>query len=77
MEPIKEEVHCKETLCRICASCTELLIPIFEGEGLENNISDKIHKYLPIQVEIFYRTALYSLSRLIFWNNASYVFVYR
>lgn len=58
MESIKEEVHSKETLCRICATCTELLIPIFEGEGLENNISEKIHKYLPIQVKILFSTAL-------------------
>ncbi|XP_026283064.1 uncharacterized protein LOC113209639 isoform X5 [Frankliniella occidentalis] len=50
VEPVKEEVHSRNSLCRLCACYTQLLIPIFESEGLENSLSDKIEKYLPIQV---------------------------
>ncbi|XP_076637570.1 uncharacterized protein LOC143349863 isoform X3 [Colletes latitarsis] len=37
-------------LCRICANIGHHLIPIFEGEGLQHNLCNKIHKYLPIHV---------------------------
>uniref|UniRef100_A0A1B6DME8 Zinc finger protein 865 n=1 Tax=Clastoptera arizonana TaxID=38151 RepID=A0A1B6DME8_9HEMI len=37
-------------LCRICANSSEYLIPIFEGEGMENDLDLKIKKHLPIQV---------------------------
>ncbi|XP_048508636.1 zinc finger protein 808-like isoform X6 [Athalia rosae] len=37
-------------LCRVCANSSDHLIPIFEGEGLEHDLSSKIHRYLPIQV---------------------------
>uniref|UniRef100_A0A1B6DXQ8 Protein krueppel n=2 Tax=Clastoptera arizonana TaxID=38151 RepID=A0A1B6DXQ8_9HEMI len=37
-------------LCRICANSSEYLIPIFEGEGIENDLDLKIKKHLPIQV---------------------------
>ncbi|KAG7297710.1 hypothetical protein JYU34_018427 [Plutella xylostella] len=37
-------------ICRTCATVTEFIIPIFHGEGLQNNLADKIHKHLPIQV---------------------------
>lgn len=37
-------------LCRICANANDHLIPIFEGEGAELDLSSKIFKYLPIQV---------------------------
>ncbi|CAG9789560.1 unnamed protein product [Diatraea saccharalis] len=37
------------TVCRTCATVTEFVIPIFNGEGLQNNLADKIHKHLPIQ----------------------------
>lgn len=38
------------TVCRTCATVTEFVIPIFDGEGLQNNLAEKIHKHLPIQV---------------------------
>lgn len=37
-------------LCRICANANDHLIPIFEGEGAELDLSSKILKYLPIHV---------------------------
>ncbi|XP_003491381.2 zinc finger protein 121-like isoform X3 [Bombus impatiens] len=37
-------------LCRICANVNDHLIPIFEGEGLQHDLCNKIHKYLPICV---------------------------
>jgi hypothetical protein len=37
-------------LCRICANDSDKLIPIFAGEGLEHNLSNKIHSYLPLKV---------------------------
>nr|XP_031833468.1 gastrula zinc finger protein XlCGF57.1-like isoform X4 [Nomia melanderi] len=37
-------------LCRICANTNDHLIPIFEGEGLQHDLSNKIHKYLPIHI---------------------------
>jgi len=37
-------------LCRICANANDHLIPIFEGEGAEHELPDKILKYLPIHV---------------------------
>ncbi|XP_046591738.1 zinc finger protein with KRAB and SCAN domains 8-like isoform X1 [Neodiprion lecontei] len=37
-------------ICRICANTNDYLIPIFEGEGLEQDLHNKIHRYLPIQV---------------------------
>lgn len=39
-----------QMLCRVCGTIPETLIPIFDREGLENQILDKINKYLPIQV---------------------------
>ncbi|XP_029055768.2 zinc finger protein 70-like isoform X1 [Osmia bicornis bicornis] len=37
-------------LCRVCANTNDHIIPIFEGEGLQHDLCNKIHKYLPIQV---------------------------
>ncbi|XP_047358626.1 zinc finger protein 432-like isoform X2 [Vespa velutina] len=37
-------------LCRICANVNDHLIPIFEGEGMEHALCNKIHKYLPIHI---------------------------
>lgn len=37
-------------LCRICANANDHLIPIFEGEGAELDLSSKILTYLPIHV---------------------------
>ncbi|XP_053613548.1 zinc finger protein 846-like isoform X2 [Plodia interpunctella] len=45
-----ENVQDFSTVCRICATTTDFLIPIFEGEGLQNDLADKINKHLPIQV---------------------------
>ncbi|CAH1637977.1 unnamed protein product [Spodoptera littoralis] len=46
LENVKDFSH----VCRTCATITEFVIPIFAGEGLQNNLADKIHKHLPIQV---------------------------
>ncbi|KAH9642335.1 hypothetical protein HF086_009699 [Spodoptera exigua] len=45
LENVKDFSH----VCRTCATITEFVIPIFAGEGLQNNLADKIHKHLPIQ----------------------------
>ncbi|XP_052756518.1 zinc finger protein 583-like isoform X2 [Galleria mellonella] len=45
-----EDVLDFSTVCRTCATITEFVIPIFQGEGLQNNLAEKIHKYLPIKV---------------------------
>ncbi|KAL6444825.1 hypothetical protein ACFW04_002099 [Cataglyphis niger] len=37
-------------LCRTCANTCDNLIPIFEGEGAEHDLSNKILKYLPIHI---------------------------
>lgn len=37
-------------LCRVCANPNEYLIPIFQGEGIENDLQSKIRKHLPIEV---------------------------
>ncbi|XP_077275208.1 uncharacterized protein LOC143904411 isoform X4 [Temnothorax americanus] len=37
-------------LCRICANASNHVIPIFEGDGAEHDLSSKIIKYLPIHV---------------------------
>jgi len=37
-------------LCRICANASDHMIPIFEGDGAEHDLSSKILKYLPIHV---------------------------
>ena len=47
---VKEESQNKDSLCRVCASCTQLLIPIFDGEGLENKLPEKMKKHLPVQI---------------------------
>lgn len=38
-------------LCRICANSNEYLIPIFDGEGTENDLELKIKTHLPIKVK--------------------------
>ncbi|XP_075983018.1 uncharacterized protein LOC142981190 isoform X1 [Anticarsia gemmatalis] len=45
-----DDVKDFSNVCRICATVTELVIPIFSGEGLQNNLADKIQKHLPIKV---------------------------
>ncbi|CAG9565781.1 unnamed protein product [Danaus chrysippus] len=47
-----ENVEDSPNICRICATVTDLVIPIFEGEGLQNNLAEKIHKHLPIKVSV-------------------------
>lgn len=37
-------------LCRVCGNKNDNLIPIFQGDGLANNLAEKIHSYLPIKV---------------------------
>jgi len=38
------------TLCRLCAHSSDLLVPIYEGEGIKTQLADKIASYLPVQV---------------------------
>lgn len=50
-----DKIEIKETitwtdLCRICATVNDQLIPIFEGEGVDHDLSNKILKHLPIHV---------------------------
>ncbi|KAM3959282.1 uncharacterized protein ACR2FA_006585 [Aphomia sociella] len=45
-----ENIEDFSNICRTCATMTALVIPIFDGEGLQNNLAEKIHKHLPIQV---------------------------
>ncbi|CAG2055409.1 unnamed protein product [Timema podura] len=47
---IQVETFSKNQLCRLCANSDYYMLSIFEGEGLEQEIEMKIHKYLPIQV---------------------------
>ena len=37
-------------ICRVCGSDRDTLVLIFDEEGVENAIEDKIEKYLPIKV---------------------------
>lgn len=37
-------------ICRICLSISNLQIPIFKGEGLEQELYGKIKKYLPLNI---------------------------
>ncbi|XP_067216271.1 zinc finger imprinted 3-like isoform X2 [Linepithema humile] len=46
----KEETLAWTQLCRICANATDQIIPIFEGEGVQHDLSNKILKYLPIHI---------------------------
>ena len=39
-------------LCRICATFSDCLLPIFEDEGVEHELESKIHKHLPIKVRL-------------------------
>ncbi|CAB3249573.1 unnamed protein product [Arctia plantaginis] len=45
-----ENVDNFSNVCRTCATITQLVIPIFTGEGLEHHLAEKIHKHLPIKV---------------------------
>lgn len=49
--PDKEVILWNE-ICRVCANSgsDKEFIPIFSGEGLEHNLSSKIHTYLPMTV---------------------------
>lgn len=39
-----------ERTCRTCAVSSNLTVPIFSGEGLQNDLIEKIHQHLPIKV---------------------------
>ncbi|XP_014355941.2 uncharacterized protein LOC106708870 [Papilio machaon] len=60
-------------VCRTCAAVTEFVVPIFIGEGLQNKLADKIHKYLPIQVseeDVLPQVVCYQcVSTLISWHD--------
>lgn len=46
-EPIKMRT---EFFCRVCASTSEELVPVFGEQGLELQLLEKIHIHLPIMV---------------------------
>lgn len=52
-------------LCRICANGCDQFVPIFTGEGLENNLSQKIRAHLPVTVSTF--TSLEDFQKLIYF----------
>ena len=56
-------------LCRICAAHSDVLIPIFSGEGSQHRLDLKIHLYLPIQVQICY---IYVWPTMKFWHMFLY-----
>lgn len=39
-------------VCRLCANLQDNLIPLFEGEGQDNNLPDRISKYLDFSVHM-------------------------
>lgn len=41
-------------LCRICAVESDYLIPIYEGEGLEQELASKISEYFPFTVLLYF-----------------------
>ena len=45
-----KDVIIYDELCRVCANPSDRFIPIFSEEGLEHNLQEKIHTYLPFQV---------------------------
>ncbi|KAK0182098.1 hypothetical protein PV327_000267 [Microctonus hyperodae] len=49
MNHSKNSSKCLE-LCRICANSSDHMISIFEDEGVQHELCNKIHKYLPIRI---------------------------
>ncbi|XP_063627725.1 zinc finger protein 408-like [Cydia splendana] len=45
-----ENVSDFSKVCRVCATVTELVVPIYGEEGLRMNLADKIKRHLPIKV---------------------------
>jgi hypothetical protein len=39
-----------QTLCRLCGNVNDQLISIFENEGAENDLSNKLLEYLPMKI---------------------------
>lgn len=39
-----------QDLCRVCANTNSHMVPIFQGEGVQHDLINKIIKYLPINV---------------------------
>lgn len=68
-----ENVQDFSNVCRTCATITEFVIPIFAGEGLQNNLADKIHSHLPIKVtetDVLPRVVCYQCaSTLLAWHE--------
>ncbi|CAD0204077.1 unnamed protein product [Chrysodeixis includens] len=68
-----ENVDDFSNVCRTCATVTEFVIPIFAGEGLQNNLAEKIHKHLPIKVsetDVLPRVVCYQCaSTLLAWHE--------
>lgn len=46
----KLEQSSPSQICRLCATIGIQFIPIFNGEGAEHQLCEKIHKHLPIHV---------------------------
>ncbi|XP_077285082.1 gustatory receptor for sugar taste 64f-like [Arctopsyche grandis] len=71
-EAVSDDVHLS-LLCRVCGQTSIHFIPIFEGEGLENNLSTKINSYLPLQVDVSDELPLQlcfqCASALVTWHN--------
>jgi hypothetical protein len=49
---VSEELECKGQLCRLCASSISKGIYIFNGDGREQHLADKINTCLPVTVSI-------------------------
>lgn len=63
--PDKEVILWNE-ICRICANGSDKeFIPIFSGEGLDHDLSSKIHEYLPLQVREIYFNQLFDYKLMI------------
>lgn len=50
LEKWSETKNLESHMCRICLTLTDLLVPIFEGEGAEQELEAKVGKYLPVQI---------------------------
>ncbi|XP_013170476.1 PREDICTED: zinc finger protein 184-like [Papilio xuthus] len=68
-----ENIEDFTNVCRTCAAVTEFVVPIFIGEGLQNKLAEKIHKYLSIQVseeDVLPQVVCYQcVSTLISWHD--------
>lgn len=61
-------------LCRVCANGGDYFIPIFDGQGLEHKLEEKICKHLPIKVSNFFLSKYCSI---LFKYQVNFLFVFR